>query len=220
MLFRNFNWPAPIANKLDTINRRTLREGFKPGISSAAVAALFDKVADQIALVGYDARTGSATVASSLGKFSAFDQNFAYLWFFHEIVGIKYFSPNFNGHNVVNDKTAVDAQSPTVVKTFLRSLAGLPPAFNLPDEGTFAYHDVADRRKTEPSFQPDDSLWRLNALGFKTAQGFIPKEKNFSDLTAADLDWVSWADVYVYREDAVDVNKLSTNNYSELDPNV
>jgi len=33
--------------------------------------------------------------SSSVEKFIAFDKNFAHLWFYHEIVGIKYFSTTF-----------------------------------------------------------------------------------------------------------------------------
>ena len=120
----------------------------------------------------------------------------------------------------MNEVTARDVRKVPVVKTFKLADVDASPAFNLPDEGTFAYHDIVHRKKADSSFKPTDALWRDSALGFRTAAGFIPAGREFADLDVALLNKVSWADVYLYREDSVDINKLTTKNYSEDDPNV
>jgi hypothetical protein len=244
MLFRNYNWPESIAVELDRIFRNTMRAHMWKDMPKELRNKVFEKVRKELAEKGYNALKAtqvdkdSPMISSSLGKFLGYDSNYAYIWFFHEIVGIKYFSATEEyGGNFVNDITSVDAHSSTVSTTFDTSKGGLPPAFNLPDEGftdvqgrhiPFAYHNWGQRKAKDPSFVPENSLWRVNAMGFQTAQGFIPKNRRgrpeappeFTDLSAAEIDRFSWADLYLYREDAVNFDTLTTNNYSESDVNV
>ena len=214
MLFRNYNWPRPIHLQLDLIYRKLLR-----GSTAKNKEAL---IKDALATVGYDVRVKpDSDTSNSMGKFSFFDQNFAYLWFFHEVVGVKYFSDRTTFFfRDVNEIAGVETHRKDFRKTFPIKQAGTAPTFGLPEEGTFAYHDPVHRRRTDKGFKPDNSLWRDNAMGFRASQGFIPQGKERSDLSAAEIESVSWADVYFYREDGVDVNKLTTLNYSEKDPNV
>ena len=302
MLFRNYNWPRSISDRLDLILRRDLRGRMSASSSPAARCKVGARIASNLAAVGYDALSplpiaaspagaseshllvtittlvphgfglgdcivisgvgvsgyngtfpvaavlsptqftfkiappslppsGGGTCASlksrstSINKFLNFDVNFAYVWFFHEIVGIKYFSdrhsfgdPSF-GSRSINEKTAIDCHKDPFEKTFPPDQVDQHPAFNLPEEGTFAFHDSGQRKFVDHSFQVNDSLWRDNALGFRTASGFIPHGKEFADLPG-QIDSLAWADVYLYREDDVDVNKLTTKNYSEDDPDI
>lgn len=201
MLFRNFNWPRSIFNPLDRIYRRLHREGR----SKKAVE-------DELANVGYNAQASSG-LSSSYDKFLLYDRNFAYLWFFHEVVGIKYFSNTWTfggrwsydpGRRVNDYKT----HGYVLEKAFPLAEAGKNPEYNLPDEGSYAYHDREERRKLNKTFEPDNSLWRENALGFKTAQAFIPATAWRQHITEEQIKQWSWADLYFYKEDAVNMKKL------------
>jgi hypothetical protein len=97
----------------------------------------------------------------------------------------------------------------------------------MPDEEQFAYHDSVQRvkddakklkgldpeaRKAFKKFVPDNTLWRQNAMGFQTAEGFLPQ--TFGNMSKDQAERFTWADLYVYAEDNVDITKLKT-NYSE-----
>lgn len=219
MLFRNYNWPRSKEAQFDTIYRKTLR----PKTFAETDAELARPE------IGYDAVFDPAGLQStSRAKFFSFDRNSAYLWFWHEIVGLKYFSDRWRFDN---ERFAHDFQTHGRIfnKSFLFSRAD-NTLFNAPDEGTFGYHDVVQRQKADADaakkldpvarkkakkFVPDNSLFTNNALGFKTAQGFLPLANgNFGNLAAAQVDQFTYADLHVYAEDDVDITRV-TKNYTE-----
>lgn len=212
MLFRNYNWPVDKAASFDQIYRKILRgsQRNKPAIDALARPEN-----------GYDVpRDPADPLRASFAKFAGFDRNQAYVWFFHDVVGIKYFSDSwrFGGPRMVHD---FRTHGKIFFKSFPLERVGALPLFGLPDEGTFAYHDDVQRRRDDaksgasPAFVPDNTLWRQNALGFKPAEGFLPQTGGiFANLTKADMDRFSWADLYLYAEDDVDITRLQ-NNYTE-----
>ncbi|MEA3154390.1 MAG: hypothetical protein QOK44_1979 [Betaproteobacteria bacterium] len=221
MLFRNFNWPVEKAVQFDRLYRKTYRPGFRFGALEAAL-----KLPEN----GYDAPDDPTDVRSgSFNKFMAFDKNIAYLWFFHEVVGVKYFSElwRFGHERFVHD---FRTHGKIFNNDFLLSRRDNAPRFNLPDEGTFAFHDHIQRqeadaeaakkldpvaRRNAKRFVPDNTLWRNNALGFKTAEGFLPVANGiFGNLAPAQVDRFTWADLHVYAEDDVDITRV-TSNYKE-----
>jgi hypothetical protein len=206
MLFRNYNWPVDKAARFDRIYRKLLR------IDNSGKSCIPELAKPEN---GYDAPVDPTnTVSSSLAKFAAFDMNFAYHWFFHDVVGIKYISDRwrFALARRVND---FRTHGKTFFNRFPLDKIDRSPQFNLPDEGTRAYHDSVQRQRDERGFVPDDTLWRTNALGFKASEGFLPQKNGiFANLTAADMARFTWADLYVYAEDDVDITKL-TANYTE-----
>lgn len=202
MLFRNYNWPRSKFSKFEGFYCRQLRQSNDHKLVSKLLA-------DE----GYDfAGDESKGLSSSFLKFVVFDRNYAYLWFFHEIVGIKYISDKISylKSRGVNDRKPHGLE---FENTFPVSEADQTPAFNLPDEKTFAFHDPVERQKKDPKFKPDDSLWRENVLGFKAATGFIPETNGvFGALTKSQLDACSWADLYIYREPEIaDIMKHNSN---------
>jgi hypothetical protein len=192
-------------------------------------------IADALAApdVGYDARDRDPQnlVSTSILKFVVFDMNSAYNWFFHDVVGIKYFGEKWQYFSM-RHVTEFRTHGKIFAKTFAFAKVDNAPKFNLPEEGTAAYHDnvqrrrddaaaakklsPADRRNFKP-FVPDNTLWMKNALGFVAAEGFLPQRSGiFGDLSKADAERFTWADLYVYKEDDVDIVKL-TANYAEPD---
>lgn len=212
MLFRNYNWPVDKAASFDRIYRKILR-GSKDNKSTIAELAKPEN--------GYDVpRDPADPLRASFPKYAAFDRNQAYVWFFHDVVGIKYFSESwrFGGVRSVHD---FRTHGKIFFKTFPLEKIGALPLFGLPDEKTFAYHDDVQRKKDDaksgasPAFVPDNTLWRQNALGFKTSEGFLPQTGGiFANLTKADMDRFTWADLYIYVEDDVDITALRA-NYTE-----
>ena len=206
MLFRNYNWPVDKAVSFDRIYRKFLRIDNSGKTSKPELAKPEN---------GYDSPGDPAQgLSSSIAKFAAFDMNNAYLWFFHDVVGIKYMSRKwrFAIDRKVND---FRTHGKIFFNSFPLSKIDQAPKFNLPDESTFAYHDSVQRKRDDPTFVPDDTLWRVNALGFKTSEGFLPQTAGiFADLRPAEVDRFTWADLYVYAEDDVDITRLSR-NYTE-----
>ncbi|MEO6002383.1 MAG: hypothetical protein ABIZ04_16185 [Opitutus sp.] len=223
MLFRNFNWPVDKAVQFDLIYRKTFRPTFNYTLLDNTLSLPEN---------GYDAPIDLAEPpvrSDSLDKFMAFDKNVAYLWFFHEIVGIKYFSETWRfGHGrFVHD---FRTHGKIFNKDFLLSRVDRAPKFNLADEGTFAYHDDQQRlsddaeaaktldpvaRRNRKAFVPDNTLFRTNALGFQTAEGFLPPANgNFGNLAPAQVDRFTYADLHMYTEDDVDIRQV-TKNYTE-----
>lgn len=223
MLFRNYNWPEPIVPKLEISFRKILRKFPRPSQRSD-----WNRLYDALLADGFTTHPRPATgqdphASAVMRKFLSFDRNYAYSWFFHEIVGIRYFSNDVKwqviggGIRAVNDRNNHHAATVTE-DTFpddqaLKTTSKPPDAF--PDEtGTFAYYDVQHRRNEDnnPKFEAGDDLWKENALGFKTAAGFAP---NFGGLTADQLKTRSWADVYFYKEDNLDITTLTARSYLE-----
>jgi len=218
MLFRNYNWPIDKVKAFDRIYRHLLR-ALGPSGKAKVIAAL--------AKEGYDApKDPAAGLSGSPSKFMSFDRNFAYLWFFHEIVGIKYFSSQIEWASV-RDVNDFRPHGRIFSNDFSLDKVDASPQFNMPDEEQFAYHDSVQRvkddakklkgldpeaRKAFKKFVPDNTLWRQNAMGFQTAEGFLPQ--TFGNMTKDQAERFTWADLYVYAEDNVDITKLKT-NYSE-----
>ncbi|MFL6393018.1 MAG: hypothetical protein ACJ71E_13340 [Nitrososphaeraceae archaeon] len=223
MLFRNYNWPADKLATFDRIFRKIHRvqKSDKPTIDALAAPD-----------VGYDVRDRDpqGQRSTSFFKFIAFDRNSAYIWFFHDVVGIKYFADSWQFLPKIRFVNEFRTHGKIFASTFPRSKIDDAPKFNTPEEGTLAYHDnvqrraddaeaarklsPADRRNFKP-FVVDDTLWGQNALGFKAADGFIPQRNGlFANLPKADAERFTWADLYVYKEDNVDIVRL-TANYAE-----
>lgn len=198
MLFRNFNWPKSVANKFYPIYRQHRH---------ALLAGNQEKIVQGKLAPEYDVTTPPAGFSSSLQKFFRFDRNFAYQWFFHEIVGIKYFSDTDAWNN---KKTANDflPHGQVLEKQFPLAEADKPPVGNLPEEGTLAYHNA-----DFPKLKIDNSLFRQNALGFQTASDFVLDLK--SAQKPGELQSRAWADMYFYKEDGVDAEKITQNDVLE-----
>lgn len=208
MLFRNFNWPVDRAAAFDQILRKRVRKGD------------FDGAQIELTANGYDVSFNAADpsdpegLRSSLMKFLDFDRNHAYAEFFHDVVGIKYFSDKwrFSSSRWVHD---FRVHGKIFFNSFPPEKVGKLPLFGLPEEGTFAYHDDVDRKRTSRQFVPDNTLWRENALGFKTSEGFLPETNGiFGNLSRAQAERFTWADLHVYAEPDVNITRL-TRNYTE-----
>ena len=207
MLFQNFNWPRAKFNDFDAVYRLTYRPMAQAG------SVNWNQVRSRLAALGYDAnqRDLALGLSSSLEKFLNFDRNYAFLWFFHDLVGIKYFSSGFEGWAYFNDRTSAEGEvrfandfhtsGLQFEKTFPLARASDPP-FNIkPDEAGFQAFDPVIRRKTDPHFSTDDSLLTTNILGFQTATRFTPQNRGvFADVSVAELAACSWADLYIFRE--------------------
>lgn len=201
MLFRNFNWPAEVYADLDRIYRTVHR----PRAGRAAVERA-------LAEVGYDVTHPPDGESSSYDKFLLYDRNFAYNWFMHDVVGVRYFSADFTyasrGLGFAKDpgRRVHDHETPghRFAKTFPLDRVWTQPPSNRPEEGSYAYHDL-DRRHAEddaakrPRFKVDDALLGENVLGFHTAERFV---RNITGGVAKqDVEPTSWADLHLYRED-------------------
>jgi len=221
MLFRNYNWPKSVANEFDRVYRRWRATDDRPPRTvsfsgSAATIRALEAVTEpggRSYNFSNPPNTPPSGRSTSFEKFIAFDKNFAHLWFYHEIVGIKYFSTTFfhmakryvrdRSVQVIND---LNPHGLTFENTILLDEGKRPPAFNLPDEGSFAGYDPKDRSiEDKRTFQPDDSLWRDNALGFRTSAGFVGTVGFEKTVSPDVLKTRSWADLFFYREDDVDL---------------
>jgi hypothetical protein len=201
MLFRNYNFPKqndagiPIEDELDRILNRLLRDGASKKTVLAALAK-----------VGYDA-------PDSGGKFTRFDANHAYAWFFREAVGIRYFSETFFGKRDANDKFAhqlvfsKNADRATVEAFCSENGDG-------DDPNKFIYHHIEERRKKDKSFVFDNSLIGPNALGFQTCKDFVDNLKK--DLPADQVQDRTWADLYIYRADDVSVKNMKPAYFAKI----
>ena len=218
MLFRNYNWPRSVASGFDSVYRRwRLNDDKRPTTTftgSPGTISQLESVTDptgQKYNFNNSPSTPLAGQSSSFQKFIAFDKNFAHLWFFHEIVGIKYFSTTLShtAKRYVRDRSVrfINDRNPhglVFENTFPLAAANAPPPFNLPEEGSFAAYDPKDRAIEDGrTFRPDDTLWHENALGFKTSAGFV--DSFARSVSPAVLKAKSWADLFFYREDDVDL---------------
>lgn len=205
MLFRNFNWPREQAtgfqrvytrlrNTLAVLRRAKFKGRMHPSMQIPATA--------ELVTLGYDAITPTPGESTSFDKFYLFDRNFAYLWFFHDIVGIRYFARGLDWYSerrIANDR---DVTGLTLRATFPLAEAGKATPTNTAAEGDCTTHDVDYRAKfdlkTAPVVPIDNSLWQKNVLGFAASTTFIPARGRYGDLTAAELASCAWADVYLY----------------------
>ncbi len=198
MLFRNFNWPLRVTDELDRIYRKLHRTGR----GKAAVIA-------ELAKVGYNIAPGSEQpgYSSSYDKFLKYDVNWAYQWFFHEIVGIKYFgdTDTWGNKKTVN---AYNVHGFEMSKSFPLNEAALPPAYNVGDESDYAYHDF-DHHKLPIG----PNLFWTNALGFKPASTFA--KSMHAKLSAAELASCSWSDIYFFKEDGLDAEHMTVTDVKE-----
>lgn len=223
MVFRNFNWPIERYMQFSRIYCLH-REGFRSRVPQRTP----QETRTRLSAERYDVENESNGNSSSYDKFFLYDRNFAYLWFCHEIVGIKYFSDfwRFGGRTLNPDPgRRVNDYCPTGMEfspTFPLKELKKDPEYNLPDEGAHAYYDDQARREEDKSalqadpsaptkpFEPDASLWRNNALGFQTARDFIPgafgKGVTVKNLSKSELSKYSWADVYLFREESVNMD--------------
>jgi hypothetical protein len=198
MLFRNFNWPLRVTDELDRIYRKL----FRTGLGKAAVIA-------ELAKAGYNIAPGSeqSGYSSSYDKFLKYDRNWAYQWFFHEIVGIKYFSSDIWGYKkVVND---FNVHGHEMSKSFPLNEAARSPAYNAGDEADYAYHDFDHHKLPIGS-----NLFRTNALGFKTASAFA--KSMHAKLSATELASCSWSDIYFFKKDGLDAERMTAANVKEF----
>jgi hypothetical protein len=193
MLFRNFNWPQAFRPALEKVYLQTER----PGRGRAAVIA-------GLVAAGYRVKAADppAGFSSSYDKFLKYDRNWAYQWFTHEIVGVKYFADTdpWGSKAPVNDFNVHGSEPAT---TFPLSEAGKRPEYNLGDEGKLAYHDGE-----HPKMPIGPGLFRPNALGFQTASEFAPDLK--IRLSPSALARCAWAEVYFYKEDDLDAHALTS----------
>jgi hypothetical protein len=200
MLFRNYNFPikddkgAPVEDELDRILNRLLRGGASKKTVLAALAK-----------IGYDA-------PDSGGKFTRFDANHAYSWFFREVVGVRYFSKTFFGKRDANDKFAhqrvfsKNADKAAVDAFCAENGDGADPKF--------IYHHIEERQKEDKSFVFDKSLLGTNALGFQTCEDFVDPIKK--DLPGSDVQKRTWADLYIYRADDVSVKTMKQAYFAKI----
>lgn len=205
MLFRNFNWPVKIREELYYIYRKIERT---KGGKGAVKAALKTKACHQGVCYDFEPQTGS-THSSSYDKFISYDRNWAYLWFCHEIVGIKYYSDTdfWEKKKTVNDYKVAGRE---MLNKFPLSEAGKQPEYNLPEEASLSYHEFDHHH---PNVTIGRSLFRENALGIKTASDFSKDMQ--SPLTRAQMVNSTWADVYFYKEANVNADDLSRNDVEE-----
>ena len=203
MLFRNFNWPKAVEKELDRIYRKVYRPVDEKK-TPAVLAALKDPKA------GYDVETTSKDYSSSFDKFSRYDRNWAYEWFFHEVVGIRNFSDfDYWGHkDSVNDHNVGGHE---LLKTFPLDKARQPSPYNWPEERNLAYHNF-DKRDEKVTIGPN--LFGKNALGIRTASDFA--RDMHRELTPAELESCCWADVYFYKDDGLkDAETLNAKDVEE-----
>lgn len=207
MLFRNFNWPRDKASALEGVYMKlrarllVLRKAkFKgrmhPAMQVPGTAELIP--------VGYDVVLPPTGESTSFDKFYLYDRNFAYLWFFHDVVGIKYFARGLDWYSTLHITNDLNPHGLQFRASFPLIESGKATPTNGADEGDCTTHDVDYRAKFDlqrlPLVPIDDSLWRKNALGFASSTTFIPAHGRFGDLSAAELDACAWADVYLYKD--------------------
>jgi hypothetical protein len=152
-------------------------------------------LATSLASLGYDEPQRPPNVASSIIKFQLFDLNYAYNFFFRDVVGIAFFAETstfydrfsnlHNTHGLVFEKT-------------------FSPASLLPDR--FLYHDPGKRIESDPGFTVSDSLFQPNALGFQTADGFLAPAHWKQNISRTLLERRSWSDWYFFKPAALPLN--------------
>jgi hypothetical protein len=192
MLFRNHNWPITQRAKFFDDYVRILRP-------LPELPDMWKKLEAALATAGYDGESvfddaHRMTVAGSVKKFLYCDLNYAYNFFFKYVVGIDFFSTESTWYG--RFANLYQTHGMTFSKTF--------PMSKVPDG--HLYHDVDAARKINRSFQPGPAQWIENAAGFQTAQNFLPDSTWKQNITPAQMTSMTWADVYLYKPDAVSMN--------------
>lgn len=168
MLFRNYNWPKADYAEFE----RCYRECYRGRKQAERY--------DRLAALGYCGLDGKATDSTDQ-KFWGWDQNFAYSWFTHDLVGIGYFSRtgfhndyNVDGKNKVPEYPASERWR-------------IPPDNNA--------HDGDQARKKNPRFVMTNALLAAgNALGFQPADELAMN----NGAKVWNVERSSWADVVFY----------------------
>lgn len=167
-----------------------------------------------LAKLGYAVRKWTDSTAGSWEKWYDYDRNFAYTWFFRDVVGLSYFSRAWKyAAEFETDETLIwkakikhvytndfETSGRKLVPTFERKNAGKPPAGIPPhpdEQRGYLAHDTDVRKVEELGFTPDAGLLTTNALGFQSCTGFVP---GLHDVSEAVLAAAGWADVYFYKE--------------------
>ena len=187
MMFRNYNWPVTLRTEFFRIYSNIFRQHTVESLLETKKA---------IARFGYNLNSTenefdiTKDTISSPSKWMYGDLNYAYNFFFRHIVGVEFFSVR----NTFYDR-ATNFHNPhgkVFEPTMLRSEI-------LTDH--FQFHDVRNRREADKNstFEPPDSLWVTNALGFKTAAGFLSTGLWKQELDLDTLKERSWADWYFYK---------------------
>lgn len=197
MLFRNYNWPVSKAREFERLYMRMRQMQ----AANASVAAIRKFLAEELVKLGYDVVKPAAGEANSSRKYMTLDHNWAYPRFFHDIVGIKYFARTwmFGGPDpLTHERNPAGLDFEPTMKV---AELGQPTPTNTPDEEGCTMHDF-ERRLRNPDKSSripiDDTLFRPNVLGFSATRKFIPQTSRFGDMSAAELEACSWADVYLY----------------------
>jgi hypothetical protein len=189
MIFRNYNWPVQLRSQLFRVYARSVRTGRSRAATEHALAAL-----------GYDLPdTGPASpMIGSFDKFLSCDLNYAYNLFFRYVVGVQWFAERSTYYG--RFANLHNTHGLALEKGLLRS--------ELLQE-RFLYHDVGTRSKLDGrTFVPPDSLFTENALGFRTADGFLPDAAWKQNLSGAALPSRTWGDWYFFKQEGVAIDDV------------
>lgn len=167
MLFRNYNWPVQIRTKLHRTYAR-----WRAGSAD---------LTNELPAVGHDDPL-------SVDKFLYFDLNYAYNFFFRDLVGIEFFAGEsqfyFRYANLHNTHGLVFENSFDFANVL---------------RDRFLYHDIVKRRESDPNFAASDALFTNNVLGFRTCTGFIPAKLWRQNISVNMVNERSWSDFYFYK---------------------
>ena len=196
MIFRNFNWPESKRDAFFRIYSGIFRDNDPNDTKTpAALAAL-----------GYDVPS-SSTVIGSVNKWFLGDRNYAYNFFFRHVVGVEFFAVRSDNYDRATNFHNPHGKvfEPSLLKSELT-------------KDVFLYHDVVSRRVADnnPKFTPPDSLWVANAVGFKTADGFLNDGQWKQNLPLPVLEKRSWADWYFYKPDGLSLKDATDTTRGRL----
>ena len=180
MLFRNYNWPLTVRDRFFHLYTHIVRTT-KPNKK---------ELRRQLAAAGYDVQSEPPQPTDSPPKFLLFDLNYAYIFFFRDVVGVKFFARTSTFYQ--RFENLKDTHGRVFAKTF--SMSDLAP-------GEFLYHDIEKRKKEDRSFKATDALFTDNVLGFRTTDGFLPDSTWKRNLSAAVVKQRTWSDWYFFKPD-------------------
>lgn len=169
MLFRNYNWPQAKFAEFERAFTVWRKEG-----TYEALKGELDKI-----VPGY-----------SPHKFAFIDRNYAYMWFFHELLGLRYW-----GESETWEPNDYEVHGFNVHPKIPASLNYKPPLY--PDEtlvDRLGYPTPEGKKPEEYA----DSLWGTNVFGDQPSRGFFRKRLGMTP--AQVLAETSWADLYFYAE--------------------
>lgn len=169
MLFRNYNWPQAHFARFEQVFH-TLRGGAE----RSEVDAELDKI-----VPGY-----------SQHKFHWIDRNYAYMWFFHEVLGLRYW-----GRSTYWEPNDHQVHGLTISPRVPRPLPYSPPLY--PGETLserLGYPTTAEMKPED--YQ--DAWWGTNVFGDQPSRGFYRKRPGKTPKQV--LAETSWADLYFYAE--------------------